>query len=122
MIVALLLIVLLMTAFTASGLVPQYHRHANQQRAFLRSAAGIMAAAWTLYFSLALFPFIVNRLWDNKEQAALISVFLTIAVAFPVALYLSVAPFVYPLMPANAAIKEIFDAAQRRRQAITGEP
>lgn len=121
-IVALLLIVLLMLAFTASGLVPQYHRHANQQRAFLRAAAGMMAAAWTLYFSLALFPFIVNRLWDNKEQAALISVFLTIAVAFPVALYLSVAPFVYPLMPANAAIKEIFDAAQRRRQAITGEP
>lgn len=120
---ALVTIVLIIATLTTWGLVPQYHKHASPARQQMRLPVVIVTLGWLVYSSIALFPFIVNRLWDeNDNQAVVISVFLVAGVALPIGVYLSFAPFVYPLMTANAVCKRIFDAAQRRYSAITGSP
>ena len=116
-------VVLVAGTMSAWGLVPQYHRHASQVRQQMRAPLAMVTLAWLLYVSLALFPFVVNRLWDSSDQqSVVISVFLVLGVAFPIALYMAFAPFVYPVLTANAACARIFEAAQRRHSAITGAP
>lgn len=113
-IIALLTIVLMVGTLTSCGLVLQYHRRETGLHRYLRAPAIAITLAWLLYITFALCPFVVNRLWDNETQAVLISVFLVLAVAGPVSVYLSFAPFVYPMLPAGEQCARIFNAAQQR--------
>lgn len=118
----LITIVLIVGTLTTCGVVPQYQQYVGHDLGSLRSALVTVTIGWVVYAAFGLFPFIVDRLWDNEDHALIISIFLVASVALPISIYMSFGPFVYPLLVAVASCQRIFTAAQQRYCAITGSP
>lgn len=112
---SLALIVLLMCLLAATGLVPQYHRRLYSPRRHLMPAAVVAGLSWVIYMSLWVFPFAINRLWDNLEQSTIVGILITLGLVIPISIYLSVTPFIYPVMVANVAIERILAARPAHR-------
>lgn len=112
-------IVLAVMVLHTYALLPQYHKWSRSPRVSLRGMAAILAIAWFLYASLAVIPFAIGRLWDNKAESALIGIFLILSIVFPAAMWLSINAFLYPLRVSNAAIKHILLVSQQQFASLT---
>ncbi len=113
-------VVLMVMVLHVYTLMPQYHSWTRSPRTALRPLAAALGVAWLLYASLAVIPFAIGRLGDNKAQSALIGVFLTLSITLPCAMWLSVNTFLYPLRVSNAATKHILLVLQSQRSSVTG--
>lgn len=118
----ILTVVIIMMVGHVSGFMPQYYRRAHNSVFGIRPVVILLGVAYLLFMTLALFPFLINRLWDTTSMASVIAVFIVLSVSFPIASYLVFLSFMYPIALANAACKCIIDSARQRVQAITGSP
>lgn len=121
----LVLIMLIGVVFTVMVLhtymlMPQYHTWGRSPRKELRGVAAALGISWLFYSALAVVPFAIGRLWDNRAQSALIGIFLTLSIVLPTAMWLAINAFLYPLRVANAATKTILLVAQQQHSSISG--
>jgi len=121
-ITAVLSVVVLMMVAHVTDLLPQDTRHLHSNHTSLRAVTIIFAIGYILYVVLALFPFIIDRLWDHQQLGAFIAAFLLVALVVPLALYMTLLSFMYPFALANAAVKIHLINAQQQHTQITGNP
>lgn len=114
-------VVLMCLMMSAWDVVPQYGRRGRALHTQLRPIALLSCGPWFLYITFALLPFIVRRLWDNDSHSHAMSAYVMLAAVVTIGAYLTVQPFVYPLLVAGVALERIIDGYNARRSAITGQ-